>query len=101
MGSVMSEPILAVYEHGVLRPLAPLPLSEHARVHIQIVSPPTNEENQQQRVRQALIDAQVIQPRPKLAPGPEIKESALQAAAAALATAGPLSALILEEREGR
>jgi predicted DNA-binding antitoxin AbrB/MazE fold protein len=101
MGNAISEPILAVYEHGVLRPLDPLPLSEHARVHIQIVSPPTNAESQRQHVRQALIEAQVIQPRPKLTPVPTVEESELQAAAAALAAAGPLSALILEEREGR
>ncbi len=101
MASTTSEPILAIYEHGVLRPLDPLSLSEHARVHLQIVPSPMNGENQRQRVRQALIEAQVIQPRTKHAPGPEVKESELQAAANALASAGPLSALILAEREGR
>lgn len=40
----MAETITAVYEQGVLRPLTPLHLSEHARVRLQILPDPPPEE---------------------------------------------------------
>lgn len=33
----MSQPVEVIYENGVLRPLQPLTLSEHARVHVVIL----------------------------------------------------------------
>jgi predicted DNA-binding antitoxin AbrB/MazE fold protein len=33
------ETIIAIYEHGVLRPLTPLQLPEHSRVELQVVEP--------------------------------------------------------------
>jgi predicted DNA-binding antitoxin AbrB/MazE fold protein len=36
--SAMMEPIEAIYEHGVFRPLTPLPLAEQERVHLIVKS---------------------------------------------------------------
>jgi len=97
----VSETITAVYERGILRPLTPLLMPEHTRVQIQIVRqiPPIREERQ--RVRQALVAAGVIRPHPPVEPVPPVSEAQLAAAAKALATAGPLSELIIAERDDR
>lgn len=97
----MSETITAVYERGILRPLTPLSMPEHTRVEIQIVkqTPPVGEEGQ--RVRQALVAAGVIRPRPPVEPVPSVSEAQLAGAANALAAAGPLSELIIAERDDR
>ena len=96
----MSEIIHAVYEQGVLRPLTPLHLPEHAHVQISI-NPISNAEEERQRVRQALIAGGVIRPHSVSTLIEPISEEALAAAAQALANAGPLSELIIAEREGR
>ena len=101
MEELATESILAVYEHGVLRPLQPLALPEHTRVHLQIVSPPVDDQGLKQQVRQALVDARVIQPRVASPSLPKVTETDLMVAADALAIAGPLSELIVAEREGR
>lgn len=97
----MSETIAAIYEQGVLRPLTPLLLPERTRVQIQIIAqtPATQEERQQ--VRQALLEAGIIQPRPPAQPVQPVSETRLVEAANALAAAGPLSELVMAEREGR
>jgi len=97
----MKETIAAIYEQGVLRPLTPLALPERTHVQIQIVAliPAVQEEHHQ--VRQALLDAGVIRLRPPTGPIPLVSEAQLAAAANALAAAGPLSELIIAEREGR
>jgi hypothetical protein len=61
--------------------------------------PAAQEERQQ--VRQALLDAGVIQPRPPTEPILTISEAQIAAAANSLAAAGPLSKLIVAERDGR
>ena len=97
----MNETIVAIYEQGVLRPLAPLALPEHTRVQIQIVAPPPAAQEERHRVRQALLDAGVIRPRPPAEPVQPVLEAQLAEAADALAAAGPLPELIITEREGR
>lgn len=97
----MNSTITAVYENGVLRPLTPLTLPEHSRVELQIVTqaaaPPDREQ-----VRQALLAAGVIHPQPAPEERPVvISEAELTAAAEALGRPGPLSVLIISEREGR
>ena len=52
-------------------------------------------------MRQALLDAGVIRPRPPADPIQPVSEAQLAAAADALAAAGPLSELVIAEREGR
>ena len=96
----MSEIIHAVYEQGVLRPLTPLYLPEHTHVQISI-DPISNAEEERQRVRQALIAGGVIRPHSASILIEPISEEALAAAARALASAGPLSELVIVEREGR
>jgi predicted DNA-binding antitoxin AbrB/MazE fold protein len=97
----MSETITVVYEQGVLRPLTPLSLPEHSRLEIQIMSPYENSSGERQQVRQTLIEAGVIRAKPDEASITPVSETELAAVAAALGQAGPLSALIIAEREGR
>jgi predicted DNA-binding antitoxin AbrB/MazE fold protein len=100
-GYEMSETVTAIYERGVLRLLTPLHLPEHTRIEIQIVSRSSAAEDERQRVRQALLDAGVIRPRPPAEPVQPVPETRLAAAAKALAAAGSLSELIIAERNGR
>ena len=98
----MTETIAANYEQGVLRPLTPLSLPEHTRVQIQIVvQTSAAHRDERQLVRQALLEAGVIQPRPPADPVQAVSEARLAEAAKTLAVAGPLSELIIAEREGR
>ena len=96
----MSETITVIYEQGILRPLKPLTLPESARIEIQIVSrlPVSREKDQ---VRQVLLDAGIIQSRTPTKPLQPISEELLAQAASALAEAGPLSELVIAERDGR
>jgi predicted DNA-binding antitoxin AbrB/MazE fold protein len=97
----MSETIVTVYERGVLRPLTPLSLPENTQVRIQIVAPTPSVQEERLRVREALLDAGVIQPRQVTEPVQPVSETELEEAARALATAGPFSELVIAEREGR
>jgi len=97
----LNETITAIYEQGVLRPLTPLALPEHTRIQIQIVAQPTVVQEERHRVRQALLAAGIIQPRPPVEPVQPVSEAQLTEAANALAVAGPLSELVIAEREGR
>lgn len=96
----MSITITAIYEKGVLRPLTPLTLPEHSHVQLQIVEPSPASEAERQHVRQVLIDAGIIRPRPATPSNPPVPEADLTTAAESLGTAGPLSELIIAEREG-
>ena len=95
----MSETITAIYEGGILRPLAPLRLPEHTRVQLRIMTRQRDEKGEQQRVREALLAAGVIRPRPPVEQSSLVSDEQLAAAGTALATAGSLSDLILSERE--
>lgn len=96
----MSEAITVIYEGGVLRPLQPLPLPEHTRLEVQVIRR-ERAVDPRQRVYDVLEAAGVITaPPPDEAP-PAISEEQLAAVARALGAAGPLSELIIAEREGR
>ena len=97
----MAETITAVYEKGVLRPLTPLALPESSRVEIQIMGQAADPQDERQQVRQALRDAGLVRPQPATQPVKAVSETELAAAAASLAQAGPLSQLIIDERNGR
>ncbi len=97
----MSETIAAIYEQGMLRPLTPLLLPERTRVQIQIVAQSPAVQDERQRVRQVLLDAGIIQPRPVTEFVQPVSEARLAEAADALAAAGSLSELVIAEREGR
>jgi len=93
--------IEVTYENGVLRPLEPLSLPEHARVQIQIVGQETVPVKDIQRVREALLAAGVIRVRSPLKVVEPVSEDQLAAAAETLAVAGPLPEQIIVERNGR
>ena len=99
----MNESIAVIYEGGVLRPLQPLALPERTRLEVQLV----------RRRRRAGRPASSwlttpCKPRASSASAscrprdlPTISEAQLAAAACDLSVAGPLSELIIAEREGR
>jgi predicted DNA-binding antitoxin AbrB/MazE fold protein len=97
----MSETITAIYEGGILRPLVPLHLPEHAQVQVRIITRRQDSRGERQRVREALLAAGIIHRRPAVDLTSMVSEEELAAAANALGKAGPLSELILAEREQR
>ncbi len=97
----MSETITAIYEQGVLRPLIPLALPEQTKVQIQIIAPFSTVQDERGRVRQVLLKAKLIRPYSPVESIEPVSETRLIAAAEALGKAGPLSELIIAEREGR
>jgi len=97
----MNETITVIYERGVLRPLEPLAIPEQTSIEIRIVKPPLAAQRERDRVRQALLSAGIIRSRPPAESGPGVSEAQLIAAAEALAAGGPLSELIIAERDGR
>lgn len=98
----MSDTFTAVYEHGLLRPLTPLVLPEHAHVQVQIVErfvEPQNLYEDRDRVYDALMGAGLILAEPStgyLVSSPP--QADMASAAAELATPGPISELIKAER---
>jgi predicted DNA-binding antitoxin AbrB/MazE fold protein len=58
----VSQTITAVYENGVLRPLTPLTLPEHAQVELEVrlATEPAEALAQRERVRHALATAGVL-----------------------------------------
>ena len=96
----MSTTFTATYEGGVLRPLTPLSLPEHARVQVKIVKSPDKKDiaTDRQRVYNALLDAGLAKPQPTSGTHPYVPEAELTAAANALGMAGSISDLIIAER---
>ena len=97
----MTEVITAIYEQGVLRPLTPLHIPEHTRVEIQVAVQPATGLEARQRVCAALQAAGLAGATPADEMVVSVSEGQLAAAAQALGEAGPLSELIIAEREGR
>ena len=97
----MHESIAVVYEGGVLRPLQPLALPEHTRLEVQIVRRRRPTGDQCKLAYDALQAAGIISVQLPAEDLPTISEAQLAAAARDLAVAGPLSELIIAEREGR
>jgi len=101
----MSQTITAVYENGVLRPLTPLALPEHAQVELDVrpLVAPADAAAQRELVRQALADAGLlVNPAPLHENIQPLSTQERAALAQALADSGvlPLSTAILDEREG-
>ena len=96
--------ITAIYERGVLRPLTPLSLPEHARVQIQFqqVPAPDDANAHRVRVRDVLVAAGLSLPASPSVPTADILSDE-QREELALRFSGPrpLSDLIIEERESR
>jgi predicted DNA-binding antitoxin AbrB/MazE fold protein len=100
-GMRMNESIAVIYEGGVLRPLQPLALPEHVRLEVRIVRRRQQINDERQRAYDALQAAGVIGAQPPAEALPAVSDAQLAAAAKALAAAGPLSELVIAEREGR
>lgn len=96
--------ITAVYENGLLRPLTPLALPEHARVQLQ-VSPVAGEESlaeHRRRVHEVLVAAGLSLPAAPVMPEAKpLSAERREELARILASGGPLSDVILAERDGR
>lgn len=96
--------VMAIYENGVLRPLTPLALPEHARVqiHVQQMLAPTDVAGHRRRVHEALVAAGLSLPSPPPSPAySSISTERREELARLFAVGRPLSELIIEEREGR
>ena len=96
----MNESIAVIYEGGVLRPLQPLALPEHSHLEVQIVRRRRPRGDQRKLAYDALQAAGIIGAQTTAEDLPVISEAQLALAARDLAIAGPLSALIIAEREG-
>lgn len=98
----MSAIITAIYEQGVLRPLHPVPVPEHARVILQVQEVSTPDETLAHRAHLALVAAGLsITAADETVSTQRLSEQRREALAQLFSTGGPLSALILEERAGR
>lgn len=97
--------ITAIYENGVLRPLTPLALREHTQVEIEIKPAPVPPDplQERRRVHEVLVAAGLVLPRTEadLAMPEPLSSERREELAALFAAAGPLSTLIIEEREER
>ena len=96
----MTTEAMAIYENGVLRLLTPVSLPEHARVRLAILSQ-EGPEDELRRSEAALIAAGLVKP---AGPQRELKSVSprRRAELARLyAVGGPLSEVIIAERDGR
>ena len=89
----------AIYERGVLRLLDPVALPEHARVHVIIKS--ISEDDQRQRTEQVLAETGLVTPPRPAAAAEAVPEERLVDIGRRYAVGGPLSDLIVAERDGR
>lgn len=100
----MNSTVIAIYENGVLRPLTPLALPEHARVqvHVEQVLASTDVAENRRRVREALVAAGLSLLTPDSPPvSSSLSAERREELARLFAAGGPLSELIIEEREDR
>jgi predicted DNA-binding antitoxin AbrB/MazE fold protein len=99
----MSNPIPAIYENGILRPLTPLALPEQTQVQVYIQPlPPSAEATAHRRqVRAALAEAGLSLPEATVPViPPPLSAERREELAHLFAIGRPLSELIIEEREG-
>ncbi len=96
----MGERIPALYENGVLRPLAPVALRESQHVYIQIMSEDVPVVDKTQAAMQTLVQEGVLTPPPgksTIAPISDAQRATL-ADRIGRAPGKPLSEIIIEER---
>lgn len=90
---------IAVYEQGALRLLKPLSLPEHARVRLVIRQIDATDELRQ--AEQVLLATGLVTP-PSVSPArPPVSDVRLAETAVRYAVGGPLSDLIIAERDER
>lgn len=86
----MNTTFTVIHEGGVLRPLTPLSLPEHARVQVRIIKPARGEKpSDRERIYNALHDAGLIKPQAAAEALYSVSEAELVAAADALGATGP------------
>lgn len=95
----MSTEVMAIYENGVLRLLTPVSLPEQARVRVAILSE-EGPEDQLHRAKAALIAAGLVKPSPQVEPR-TVSQDRRAELARLYAAGGPLSDVIIAERDGR
>lgn len=96
--------ITAIYENGILRPLTPLSLPEHARVQIQVQAESSQDKaaEHRRRVHEVLVAAGLSLPTPPAMPNAQLlSDERREELARILGDSGSLSDLIIKEREGR
>jgi len=96
----MRKNISVVYEKGVLRPLTPLNLPEKSRLEIRIVKQPEGKQTEAEMAYHVLLKAGLIR-QSKPNSGTAVSNSERQKAAQAYGKIGPLSELIIAERDDR
>jgi predicted DNA-binding antitoxin AbrB/MazE fold protein len=98
----MNNPIIAVYEKGVLKPLIPLTLPEHTEVQIYLTQTSVCKHSEnRRRVKEALIAAGLslhLSQQEISAPCSELSPERREELARLFAEGGPLSDLIIAER---
>lgn len=99
----MTTTVSAIYENGVLRLLAPLPLPERTPVEVTVdVLTVASEADPSERIRVALVAAGLSRAQPEPWDGsPPLSPAEREALAQEVAVGRPLSEIINEEREGR
>jgi len=96
----MSTEATAIYENGVLRLLTPVSLPERARVRLAILGEEETDD-ELRRAEAALIAAGLVKPaRPQREPR-SISQDRRAELARLYAVGGPLSEVIITERDGR
>jgi predicted DNA-binding antitoxin AbrB/MazE fold protein len=96
----MNTNIAVVYERGVLRPLMPLDLPERAQLEIRIVRQNEAAMTESEKAYRALLEAGLIRPS-SIEEVEAVSEEERRRVADAYALAGPLSELIIAERDER
>lgn len=94
----MSATVAVVYRKGALWPLRPLNLPENTRLEIKLPAPLTQVMSEAEKAYQVMLQAGLIQPSIPVESEP-IPTSELQRVADAYGQAGPLSELIIAERD--
>jgi len=95
----MNNPIIAVYEKGVLKPLIPLTLPEHTEVQIYVTQTSVCKHSEnRRRVKEALIAAGLSLPLSQQEFSDELSPERREELACLFAEGGPLSDLIIAER---
>jgi predicted DNA-binding antitoxin AbrB/MazE fold protein len=96
----MSTQATAIYEDGILRLLTPVSLPERARVRIQILTEEELEDDMQ-RAEAALIAAGLVKPANPPAEVRTVSQARRAELARLYAAGGPLSEVIIAERNAR
>jgi predicted DNA-binding antitoxin AbrB/MazE fold protein len=100
----MNQTIMAIYENGVLRPLTPLALPDRTedQIRVEAASEHPDADTYRRQVDTALIAAGLKLPRASAdLIHPPLTDADRDALSRHIPAGRPLSAIILEERDGR